>query len=339
LDSEDDDTGKPDPPYEPAKLPPQYSYKELEESTGNFNRRLGYGWSSVYAGQGKTAIKVLDNDIEEKAFLAAVATMASLSHPNLVPLLGFCSEGSHKMLVYELVDEGQSLNCYLFRKDSSLLMHVQQRRMIALETARGLAYLHESQIIHGGVKPENIMIDSDENIRLVDYGLVSLTSTSHKLITATDRGSRAYMAPEWSRSVPVTAKVDVYSFGVVLLELVSGRSCWTQSGVSEEKRFLPSWAFAVLGSVPDRLLEIADPRLDAQALSEVDKQVLRGMIFVALWCVQEDPSNRYPMSDVVGMLNGDVTVDRPPPSPGLDALATELYAIHGNNEPRTDSHR
>lgn len=340
LDDDDVDTGKPAPPSEPAKLPRQYSYKELEESTGKFNRRLGHGGSSVYAGQSKTAIKRLDDNIEEKAFLAAVATMASLSHLNLVPLRGFCSEGRHKMLVYELVDDGQSLDCYLFRKDSSLLMHVQQRRMIALETARGLAYLHASHIIHGGVKPENIMIDSDENIRLVDYGLMSLTPNSHKLTTATERGSRVYMAPEWSKPVPVTvtSKADVYSFGVVLLELVSGRSCWTQSGVSEEKRFLPSWASAVLARGPDHLLEIADPRLDAQALSDDDKLVLRGMIFVALWCVQEDPSNRYPMSHVVGMLNGDIVVNRPP-SPGLDALATQLYTIHGNNEPRTDSPR
>lgn len=320
-----------------SQLPPQFSYEELEASTSNFNRRLGYGgFSSVYAGHlpdnSKIAVKILDDNghPKEKEFLASMATVGGLSHPNLVPLRGFCSEGKHRMLVYELVNEGRSLNYFLFRPDSGPLMDSQTRRSIALETARGLAYLHEDMVIHGGVKPENIMIDREMHPRLVDYGLTNLMSRFQKLNFANERGSRAYMAPEWARSPPVTEKVDVYSFGVVLLELVSGRSCLILSGVPEEKRFLPTWGFSVLRRGPDHLLELADPRLDIRSLSESDQQVLMGMTFIALWCVQEDPSKRPAMSQVVKMLDGDIPVNAPPLSPALDALATELCAGHGH---------
>nr|AMH40477.1 G-type lectin-domain containing receptor kinase 5 [Pohlia nutans] len=332
--------GKFDPAsMSPSPLPPQFSYKELEESTDNFNRRLGYGGiTSFYAGhlaeKGNIAVKILDDNghIKEKEFLAAVTTMGGLVHPNLVPLWGFCSEGRHRMLVYELVNEGRSLNYFLFRPDSGPLMDAQTRRSIALETARGLAYLHEDLVIHGGVKPENIMIDREMHPQLVDYGLINLKSRFQRLNSANSRGSRAYMAPEWARSPPITEKVDVYSFGVVMLELVSGRSSLILSSVPEEKRFLPTWGFSVLKRGPDHLLEVADPRLDVHALSETDQQVLKGMLFVALWCVQEDPSLRPTMSQVVKMLNGDIPVDAPPLSPALDALARDLCAGHGDGE-------
>lgn len=337
---DDADRGKLDstgiPPSEP---PPQFSYKELEESTGNFTQRLGYGgFSSVYAGHlpdnSKIAVKNL-NDNKEKEFLAAVATMGSLAHPNLVPLRGFCNEGKHRMLVYELVNEGRSLNYFLFRPESGPLMDAQTRRSIGVETARGLAHLQENSVIHGGVKPENIMIDREMHPRLVDYGLVTLMTRFQRLNAANACGSRAYMAPEWARSPPVTEKVDVYSFGVVLLELVSGRSCLIlSSGVPEEKRFLPTWGFSLLRRGPDHLLELVDPRLGVHGLLETDQQVLKGMTFVALHCVQEDPALRPEISHVVEMLEGDAAVDTPRLSPALDAVARDLCAglLHGDGE-------
>lgn len=324
----------------PSQLPPQYTYKQLVESTSNFAQRLGYGGlglSSVYAGSlpvtnAKIAVKNLDdNGYKDREFLAAVATMGSLSHAHLVPLLGFCKEGRHKMLVYELVKEGRSLNCSLFNAhDSGQLIDSSTRRAIALDTAKGLQHLHAAGVVHGGVKPENIMIDRAMQPKLVDYGLVALSTRFQSITAANSRGCRAYMAPEWVQSAPIGEKADVYSLGVVMLELVSGRRCLAPDAAPEERRFLPTWGFATLrrggGGDPDSVLELVDPRLDPKALSGIQQQVLKGMAFAALWCVQEDPQLRPSMEQVVRMLEGDLTVNAPPQSPALDAFGRELCA-------------
>jgi hypothetical protein len=316
--------------YDPGalELPQQYSYKELADSTSNFAQRLGYGGrSAVYAGSfpnGKIAVKSLDGKTgKEKEFLAAVAAMSNLSNPNLVPLVGFCKEGKHKMLVYELVNEGRSLNWFLFNPhDSGPLMDAQTRRSVALETARGLQHLHSHGVVHGGVKPETVMIDRAMHPKLVDYGLVNLTSRFATLHS----GARGYIAPEWMNpAAALTAKVDVYSLGVVTLELVSGRRCLLPEAAPEEKRFLPTWGFALLergNHDLDSVLALVDPRLDVR--SARDQQVLQGMTFVALWCVQADPALRPSIDDVVRMLEGDLTVNAPPLSPALDQFARDL---------------
>lgn len=325
---------------------PQFTYQELVESTGNFHQKLGSGgFSSVYAGHlpdnTKIAVKKLDdNEQKEKEFPAAVTTIGSISHPNLVPLLGFCKEGQHRILVYEFVNEGRSLNWYLFPTNSSLLINAQTRRAIALGAARGLAHLHEvCNLLHGNVKPENIVMDRNYHPRLVDFGLGTLMSRDHRISAATMRNSHCYMAPEWAKSQPITEKADVYSLGVVILELVSGRRCLKQ-GASPEKSFLPTWGFSLLRDDeddPDCVLALVDPRLDVRSLPATDQQLLKGIIFVALWCVQENAALRPPTKEVVRMLEGDASVNTPPPSPAADAFAREMCAGSSGHERAPES--
>ncbi len=152
-----------------ASLPPRFSYTKLQKSTKNFSRKLGDGaFGSVYEGflpNGlRVAVKMLDKTSVqgEKQFRAEVASMGAIRHLNLVRLHGFCSEGSHRLLVYEFMANG-SLDSWLFgKKHGEKLLDWEQRLNIALGTARALAYLHEEcsdHIIHLDVKPENILLD------------------------------------------------------------------------------------------------------------------------------------------------------------------------------------
>jgi serine/threonine protein kinase len=150
-------------------LPPRFSYAKLQKATKNFGRKLGDGaFGSVYEGSlpngSRVAVKMLEKaSVQgEKQFRAEVASMGAIRHLNLVRLHGFCSEGSHRLLVYEFMANG-SLDSWLFKKkQGEKMLDWEQRLNIALGTARALAYLHEEcsdHIIHLDVKPENILLD------------------------------------------------------------------------------------------------------------------------------------------------------------------------------------
>ena len=150
-------------------LPPRFSYSKLQKATKNFSRKLGDGaFGSVYEGTlpngARVAVKMLEKTSVqgEKQFRAEVASMGAIRHLNLVRLHGFCSEGSHRLLVYEFMPNG-SLDAWLFgKKQGEKLLDWEQRLNIAQGTARALAYLHEEcsdHIIHLDVKPENILLD------------------------------------------------------------------------------------------------------------------------------------------------------------------------------------
>lgn len=150
-------------------LPPRFSYSKLQKATKNFSRKLGDGaFGSVYEGTlangARVAVKMLEKTSVqgEKQFRAEVASMGAIRHLNLVRLHGFCSEGTHRLLVYEYMPNG-SVDAWLFgKKQGEKLLDWEQRLNIALGTARALAYLHEEcsdHIIHLDVKPENILLD------------------------------------------------------------------------------------------------------------------------------------------------------------------------------------
>lgn len=162
----------------------------------------------------------------EKSFLREVQVIGRTHHKNLVQLLGFCIEQNHQLLVYELMKNG-TLSAFLFRQE---IPTWDKRVEIALGIARGLLYLHEeceTQIIHCDIKPQNVLLDNnyitiDNNYitKIADFGLAKLLKKDQTRTSTMIRGTMGYMAPEWLRNAPVTAKVDVYSFGVMLLEII-----------------------------------------------------------------------------------------------------------------------
>ncbi|XVE78825.1 hypothetical protein DITRI_Ditri14bG0009100 [Diplodiscus trichospermus] len=212
-----------------------FTYKELAEATNNFMEELGRGaFGIVYKGTMQmgasdsriyVAVKKLDRSVirdGHKEFKTEINVIGQTHHRNLVKLLGFCEEREQRLLVYEFLSHG-TLADYLF---GSTKPSWNQRTQIALAIARGLMYLHDEcsiQIIHCDIKPQNILLDEYYNARISDFGLSKLLMMDQTQTKTGIRGTKGYVAPEWFRNLPVTAKVDVYSFGVLPLEIICCR--------------------------------------------------------------------------------------------------------------------
>ncbi|EEF44468.1 G-type lectin S-receptor-like serine/threonine-protein kinase At1g34300 [Ricinus communis] len=299
--------------------PVQFWYKDLQSATKGFKEKLGTGgFGSVYKGVLVNGMVVAVKQLEgieqgEKQFRMEVGTISSTHHLNLVRLIGFCSEGRHRLLVYEFMKNG-SLDQFLFNTDNNQMgkpLNWEQRFNIALGTAKAITYLHEECrdcIVHCDIKPENILLDENYTAKVSDFGLAKLIhSKEHRYKTlASIRGTRGYLAPEWIANLPITSKSDIYSYGMVLLEIVSGRRNFEVSAETNMKKF-SVWAYEKfeIGNVEG----IVDRRLADQ---EVDMEQVKRAIQVSFWCIQEQPSQRPRMGKIVQMLEGIAEIDRPP---------------------------
>lgn len=311
-------------------LPRRFDYEELEAATDKFKTQIGSGgFGTVYRGTmaDKTVVavkKITNLGIQgKKEFFTEVAIIGNIHHVNLVKLRGFCAQGTQRLLVFEYMNRG-SLDRTLFGSGPTL--EWQERFDIALGTARGLAYLHsgcEQKIIHCDVKPENILLHDQFQVKISDFGLSKLLSPEQSGLFTTMRGTRGYLAPEWLTNAAISEKTDVYSFGMVLLELVSGRkNCSVQSqspstggsnsgsGKSSSSSgsglvYFP--LFALEMHEQGRYLELADSRLEGRVTSQAVEKLVR----IALCCVHEEPTLRPNMVTVVSMLEGGIPLGHP----------------------------
>ncbi|AES79183.1 putative protein kinase RLK-Pelle-SD-2b family [Medicago truncatula] len=289
----------------------RYTYSELKVATKNFSNEIGRGGGGVvYRGtlpdQRDAAIKRLNEAKQgEGEFLAEVSIIEKLNHMNLIEMWGYCVEGKHRILVYEYMENG-SLAENLSSKTNTL--DWTKRYDIALGTARVLAYLHEEcleWILHCDIKPQNILLDSNFQPKLADFGLSKLqnrnnldNSSGFSMI----RGTRGYMAPEWIFNLPITSKVDVYSYGVVVLEMITGKSPTMMNieGVDGEGTYngrLITWVREKKRSTC-WVEQILDPAIG----NNYDLSKMEILVRVALDCVEEDRDIRPTMSQVVEML-------------------------------------
>ncbi|KAF6983632.1 hypothetical protein CFC21_001786 [Triticum aestivum] len=305
-----------------------FRYSDLQHVTSNFSEKLGGGaFGSVFKGKlpdsTAIAVKRLDGFHQgEKQFRAEVSTIGTTQHVNLVRLLGFCSEGSRRLLVYEYMQKG-SLEVQLFPGETTALSWA-IRYQIALGTARGLNYLHEKCrdcIIHCDVKPDNILLDDSFVPKVSDFGLAKLLGRDFSRVLTTMRGTRGYLAPEWISGVPITAKADVFSYGMMLLEIISGRRN-ADHGEEGRSTFFPTLAASKLheGDVQTLL----DPRLKGDA----NPDELTRACKVACWCIQDDESTRPTMGQIVQILEGFLDVNMPPVPRSLRALGESPDVIN-----------
>ncbi|GMP97435.1 hypothetical protein CsSME_00045692 [Camellia sinensis var. sinensis] len=296
----------------------KFSYEELKKATRGFREEIGRGGGGVvYKGvfpdnhdHRIAAIKKLNqaNCPGEEEFLAEANTIGKFNHMNLIEMWGYCAEGKHRLLVYKYMEHGS-----LADNLSSNTLDWEKRFEIALGIAKGLAYLHEEcleWVLHCDVKPQNILLDTNFQPKVADFGLSKLVNrgsvNSNSNFSSRIRGTRGYMAPEWIFSLPITSKVDVYSYGVVVLELVTGKNPTTgfnslcNRGMEET-----TWVKWVMEKVMNRgspmtlwVDEIVDPLLNgAYDAGKVEK-----LVEVALQCLEEEKDARPTMTWVVDML-------------------------------------
>ncbi|KAL0561968.1 hypothetical protein IC582_002414 [Cucumis melo] len=265
-------------------------YKLLEAATDNFSKSnvLGEGGSghvykACFNDKLLAAVKRIDNGglDAEREFENEVNWLCKIRHQNVIKLLGHCIHGETRFLVYEMMQNG-SLESQLHGPShgSALTWHI--RMKIAVDVARiptayiirGLEYLHEHRnppVVHRDLKSSNILLDSDFNAKLSDFGLTVNLGAQNKNIKLS--GTLGYVAPEYLLDGKLTDKSDVYAFGVVLLELLTGKMPVEKMGPTQSQS-LVSWLLLKL------------------------KQVAA----VAVLCVQSEPSYRPLVTDVLHSL-------------------------------------
>ncbi|KAL6329014.1 hypothetical protein AAG906_007304 [Vitis piasezkii] len=291
-------------------MPTRFSFEHLKATTRNFSCKLGEGgFGSVYEGTLSNGVKVAVKHLEglaqvKKSFSAEVETIGSIHHVNLVRLIGFCAEKSHRLLVYEYMCNG-SLDKWIFHKNQHLSLGWESRRKIILDIAKGLAYLHEEcrqKIFHLDIKPQNILLDEHLNAKVSDFGLSKLIDKDQSQVVTTMRGTPGYLAPEWLSSV-ITEKVDVYSFGVVLLEILCGRRNVDRSQPEEDLHLLGIFRRK---ANEGQVLDMVDK--NSEDMQRHGAEVME-LMKVAAWCLQNDYAKRPSMSVVVKALEGLVDVE------------------------------
>jgi serine/threonine protein kinase len=301
--------------------PTRYTFCEVKKITRRFKEKVGQGgFGSVYKGQLSNgvpvAVKMLENTTGDgEDFISEVATIGQIHHANIVRLLGFCSEGTRRALIYEFMPN-ESLERYIFLHDSNIsqeLLVPEKMLDIAIGIARGMEYLHQGcnqRILHFDIKPHNILLDYNFNPKISDFGLAKLCARDQSIVTLTAaRGTMGYIAPElYSRNFgEISYKSDVYSFGMLVLEMVSGKRNSDQSIENQNEVYLPEWIY-------ERVITEQDVLLTRQTTEE-EKKTVKQLAIVALWCIQWNPRNRPSMTKVVNMLIGRLQNLQIPPKP------------------------
>ncbi|KFK26217.1 hypothetical protein AALP_AA8G217700 [Arabis alpina] len=290
-----------------------FTYEYLAQATDDFSSTniigkggFGFVYSGVLPDGRQVAIKQLKSDSlqGEQEFRAEIEIISRVHHKNLVSLIGHCSQGSHRLLVYEFISNN-TLEFHLHAKGSPTLNWT-QRKQIALDAARGLAYLHDDcnpKTIHRDIKAANILLDESYQAKVADFGLAKCCINSETHLSTRIMGTFGYLAPEYAASGKLTDKADVFSFGVVLLELITGRRPISNS----QDETIIDWAkHRITKALNDGDFDgLVDPLLeDGFEISE-----MRTMVFCASSSIRHSAKLRPRMSQIVRALEGTMSLD------------------------------
>ncbi|KAJ7972852.1 Kinase family protein [Quillaja saponaria] len=283
-----------------------FTLHELQIATNYFSPEnlIGKGgYAEVYKGclrNGQLiAIKRITRGTQDEIigdFLSEFGIMAHVNHPNTAKLVGYGVEGGMH-LVLELSHKG-SLASVLYGSKEKLPWDI--RYKIAIGTAKGILYLHEGcqrRIIHRDIKAANILLTEDFEPQICDFGLAKWLPQqwTHHTVSKFE-GTFGYLAPEYLLHGIVDEKTDVFAFGVLLLELVTGRRALDYSQQS-----LVLWAKPLLKK--NKIRELIDPAL----ANEFNSQQMILVLFTASLCIQRSSIRRPSMSQVVELLNGNLS--------------------------------
>lgn len=310
--------------------PKRYTFSEVRKISRRFKHKLGQGgFGSIYKGElpngVPVAVKMLENSIGDgHEFINEVATIGTIHHANVLRLLGFCSEGTRRALIYEFMPN-DSLEKYIFSQGPNVSRdYLVPEKMVdvALGIARGMEYLHQGcnqRILHFDIKPHNILLDYRFNPKIADFGLAKLCARDQSIVTLTAaRGTMGYIAPElYSRNFgAISYKSDVYSFGILVLEMVSGRRNLDPSIETQHEVYFPEWIYEKVFTGQQLTV--------GMEMTQVEKNRVRQLAIVALWCIQWNPRNRPSTTQVVNMLTGRLQDLQMPPKPFFSSASESI---------------
>lgn len=311
--------------FERSSLPRKFTYEELATATNNFanEHKIGEGgFGGVYKGFIKdlkthVAIKKVSKGSNQgvKEYASEVKVISQLRQKNLVQLFGWCHKQNDLLLVYEFMENG-SLDSYLFKGKGLLTWSV--RYNIARGLASALLYLHEECekcVLHRDIKSSNIMLDSNFNTKLGDFGLARLMNHETESKTTVLAGTYGYLSPEAATRGKASRESDVYSFGVVALEIACGRKA-IEPSLSEEHVYLVDWVWELYGV--GEIVKAGDSRL----YGEFNEKEIERLMIVGLWCTHIDHVQRPMIRQVVQVLNFDAP---------LPTLPLQMHSSTYNN--------
>ncbi|QCE16812.1 somatic embryogenesis receptor kinase 1 [Vigna unguiculata] len=291
-----------------------FTYEELSAATGGFSQHnllgqggFGYVHKGVLPNGKEIAVKSLKatSGQGDREFQAEVEIISRVHHRHLVSLVGYCISQANKLLVYEFVPNN-TLEYHLHRKVQPV-MDWNTRLKIAIGSAKGLAYLHEDchpRIIHRDIKGANILLENNFEAKVADFGLAKMSQDTNTHVSTRVMGTFGYLAPEYASSGKLTDKSDVFSFGIMLLELITGREPVDNTGEYEDS--LADWARPLCTkAMEDGIFEgLVDPRLQGN----YDERQMSCMVACAAFSVRYSAKKRPKMSQIVRVLEGDVSV-------------------------------
>ncbi|KAK7823941.1 putative serine/threonine-protein kinase pbl3, partial [Quercus suber] len=233
----------------------------------------------------------------DNEWLNELKFLARLNHPNVVKLIGYCSEREHRILVYEYMIGG-SLEAHLLKDDDAEL-NWRRRINIALGAAKGLNFLHTlgRPVIHRDVKASNVLLDAVSFCHWsLGFTRQIWTQGDQSHVSSRILGTKGYFAPECIGTGHLTLKTDVYSFGVVLLEIFSG-NCAAKKYSNGLEGNLVQWAKPYLSNKQD-IRSVIDKRIGENFPGEGAQEFAR----IILQCLCTDPTGRPEMREVVANL-------------------------------------
>ncbi|XP_073143966.1 uncharacterized protein [Henckelia pumila] len=282
----------------------RYSYSEINIATDNFspdNLLDEEGYGVVYKGQLENG-QLISAKVQKEANTQGIPEFLRFAcHKNIEMFLGYYCNEDFKILVYEFVCN-KSLEWHLHGNTEHVL-DWHRRHSISIGIAKGLRFLHEecrgSPIIHGYLRPCNVLLTHDFDPLLGNCGLKNLITCKDNKSTTTHATSTAYHAPELAENGTFSIKTDVYAFGIVLIQLISGQRCETEElSRSNNNQSLVQWALPLIQMLA--LDELVDPRLgDSYSIYE-----LYNMASAACLCIQTNPEMRPSMGEVLRLLEG-----------------------------------
>ncbi|MGM0827133.1 MAG: Stk1 family PASTA domain-containing Ser/Thr kinase [Bacillota bacterium] len=253
----------------------------------------GGGMANVYLAHDvildrEVAIKMLRIDFaneEEfiKRFQREAQSATSLTHPNIVSIYDVGEEDDLYYIVMEYV-HGMTLKQYIQQHSP---VHVDKALDIMKQLTLAMSHAHQNHIVHRDIKPHNILLDEEGNVKITDFGIAMALSATSITQTNSVLGSVHYLSPEQARGGMATKKSDIYSLGIVMFELLTGRLPFSgESAVSIALKHLQSetpslkrWNPDIPQSVENIVLKATakDPFRRYESLEEMDEDLFSAL--------------------------------------------------------------